>query len=80
MFERKHEGNSVTVPGVSFEIRYPSGDYEVDVSGQRSPPVVGDTIRRNGRLWKVITRTDVPAVIVRVELARMAQTSAARVG
>jgi hypothetical protein len=56
------------MPGRSFEIRFPNGDFEVDASGQRPPPEVGETIRRNGKLWKVTARRDARPVIVQVEL------------
>ena len=56
------------MPGRSFEIVYPNGDFEIDASGQNPPPAVGDTMRRNGKLWRVKARTDGKPVIVRVEL------------
>jgi hypothetical protein len=56
------------MPGRSFEIVYPNGDFEIDASRQHPPPAVGDTIRRQGRLWRVTATTDGKPVIVRVEL------------
>jgi hypothetical protein len=51
-------------------MRFPNGDFEIDASWDRPPPEVGDTIRRNGKLWKVTARRDdPPPVIVQVELA-----------
>jgi hypothetical protein len=56
------------MPGRSFEIVYPNGDFEIAASRQHPPPAVGDTIRRRGKLWKVTATTDGKPVIVRVEL------------
>jgi hypothetical protein len=56
------------MPGRSFEIVYPNGDFEIDASGQHPPPTVGDTIRRHGKQWRVTATTDGKPVIVRVEL------------
>jgi hypothetical protein len=56
------------MPGRSFEIVYPNGDFEIDASRQHPPPAVGDTIRRQGKLWKVTARMEGKPVIVRVEL------------
>jgi hypothetical protein len=56
------------MPGRSFEIVYPNGDYEIDASGQHPPPTVGDTIRRQGKLWRVTATTDGKPVMVRVKL------------
>lgn len=56
------------MPGRSFEIVYPNGDYEIDASGQHPPPAVGDTIRRQGKLWRVTAIKDGKPVIVRVKL------------
>jgi hypothetical protein len=56
------------MPGRSFEIIYPNGDFEINASRQHPPPAVGDTIRRQGKLWRVTARTDGKPVIVRVEL------------
>jgi len=54
------------MPGRSFEIRYPNGDFEIDV-GPYPPPTVGNTIRRKGQLWRVTATTDDRPVVVRVE-------------
>jgi hypothetical protein len=56
------------MPGRTFEIIYPNGDFEIDASGQHPPPTVDDTIRRQGKLWRVTATTDEKPVIVRVEL------------
>ena len=56
------------MPGRSFEIIYPNGDFEIDASGQHPPPTVGETIRRQGKEWRVTASTDGKPVIVRVEL------------
>jgi hypothetical protein len=56
------------MPGRSYEIRFPDGDYEIDAVAQRPPPAVGETLRRKGQLWKVTTRSDGPPVTMRVEL------------
>jgi len=56
------------MPGRSFEIVYPNGDFEIDASRQHAPPAVGDTIRRHGKLWRVTATTDGKPVMVRVEL------------
>jgi hypothetical protein len=62
-------GNLAAVPGTLFEIRYPDGDFEMDAFSQLPPPAVGQTIRRRGRLWKIVSRTEGRPVVVRVELA-----------
>jgi hypothetical protein len=51
----------------SFEIRYPDGDFEVDYTVRS--PVVGDTIWRKGRPWKVTHMTSGWPVVAYVELA-----------
>jgi hypothetical protein len=56
------------MPGRSFEIRYPNGDFEIDAAPY-PPPAVGDAIRRKGQLWRVTARTEGKPVVVRVELA-----------
>ena len=56
------------MPGRTFEIIYPNGDFEIDASGQHAPPSVGDTIRRQGKLWRITATKDGKPVIVRVEL------------
>jgi hypothetical protein len=57
------------MPGRSYEVIFPNGEFEIDASGQRPPPAVGETIRRRGKLWRVTATTGVRPVIVRVELA-----------
>jgi hypothetical protein len=58
------------VPGRLYEIRFPDGAFEVDASLQHPPPAVGDTIRRKGRVWKVVSATtDGAPVVVKVEPA-----------
>jgi hypothetical protein len=56
------------MPGRTFEIRYPNGDFEID-AGQYPPPAVGDRIRRKGQLWRVTAATNGKPVVVHVELA-----------
>lgn len=64
-------------PGRAYEIRFPNGDFEVDAAQKHAPPVVGDTLRRAGRLWKVTATTaangGAPRV-VHVQLATDAPT------
>jgi hypothetical protein len=36
----------------NFEIRYPDGDFEFDVT-EHGLPSIGETIRRKHRLWRV---------------------------
>jgi len=60
-------GHLTSIPGRSFEIRFPDGDFEIDAGTQRPPPDVGDALRRRGKLWKVTARNDRPRVTVRVE-------------
>ena len=55
------------MPGRLFEIRYPNGDFELDAFSQRPPPAIGETIRRRGNLWKVVSRKDGQPVVIRVE-------------
>ena len=57
------------MPGRSFQIIYPNGDFEIDASGQHAPPDVGDTIRRKGKLWRVTQATGARPIILRVEPA-----------
>jgi hypothetical protein len=58
------------MPGRSFAIHYPDGRYEVDAFSQHPPPAVGETLRRLGKTWRVMARTDGPPVVIRVELVR----------
>ena len=55
------------MPGRSFAIRYPNGDFEIDAFSRHAPPAVGETIRRRGKLWTVTAYADGPPVVVRVE-------------
>jgi hypothetical protein len=48
-------------------IRYPDGDFEIDVGTKSPPPRLGDTLRRRGALWKVTGRIDGRPVVIRVE-------------
>ena len=71
-------GHPITVPGRSFEIRFPDGSFEIDASGQHPPPGVGEKIRRSGRKWRVIARTDGQPVILDVEDAEEPKPSMLR--
>ena len=62
-------GHTAPMPGRAFEIRFPNGDYEIDASGQHPPPNVGDVIRRNGELWRVMARSDDKPIRLWVEAA-----------
>jgi hypothetical protein len=57
------------MPGSVFEIRYPNGDFEMAASRQLPRPVVGDTLRRKGQLWKVVSATHQEPWVLRVEPA-----------
>ncbi len=59
------------MPGRNFQIIYPNGDFEIDAALQQPPPAAGDTIRRRGKLWRVVATTDGKPFIVRVELAEV---------
>jgi hypothetical protein len=56
------------MPGKAFVIRFPSGDFEYDltVTG-RALPAVGDTMRRRGVLWLVTRITQELVDVVHVE-------------
>jgi hypothetical protein len=56
------------MPGKAFVIRFPSGDFEYDltVTG-RALPAVGDTMRRKGVLWLVTRITKEIVEVVHVE-------------
>jgi hypothetical protein len=60
-------GHLAVMQDRSYEIR-PDGTFEVHVS-QRSPPEVGDMIRRNGKLWRVKARRDDKPIRPWVEVA-----------
>jgi hypothetical protein len=49
------------MPAKAFVIRFPSGDYEYEPS-RRTAPGIGETVRRNGELWKVVRITQSGAV------------------
>jgi hypothetical protein len=55
------------VLGRAFQIRYPNGDFEIAVSQRSSPPVVGETMRRRGRLWRVRETSDGEYLVLHVE-------------
>jgi hypothetical protein len=55
------------MPGRLFEIRYPNGDFEMDALTQQPPPEIGETLRRRGQLWRVVSKTFDEPFIVRVE-------------
>jgi hypothetical protein len=57
-FSAATRGHLAVMPGRVFEIRFQNGDFELDASGQLPPPEVGDTIRRNGKRWRVISRSE----------------------
>ena len=40
------------MPAKAFVIRFPNGAYEYELS-RRPAPAIGETVRRNGVLWKV---------------------------
>jgi hypothetical protein len=44
------------MPARAFVIRFPNRDYEYDFS-RRAAPAIGQTVRRNGELWKVVRIT-----------------------
>jgi len=56
------------MPGKAFVIRFPSGDFEYDltVTG-RALPAVGNTLRRKGVLWLVTRITHERVEVVHVE-------------
>jgi hypothetical protein len=56
------------MPGKAFVIRFPSGDFEYDltVTG-RTIPAVGDTMRRKGVLWLVTRISQELVDVVHVE-------------
>ena len=50
------------MPSMAFVVRFPNGDFEYEV-GSRDAPEVGETMRRRGALWKVMTRDVQDAVL-----------------
>jgi hypothetical protein len=65
------------MPGKAFVIRFPSGDFEYDltVTG-RTLPAVGDTMRRKGVLWLVTRITQELVEVVHVERAETQKADA----
>ena len=55
------------MPGRLFEIRFPNGDFEMDAFTQQAPPAIGETLRRRGKLWRVVSKTLEEPFVVRVE-------------
>jgi hypothetical protein len=55
------------MPGSLFEIRYPDGDFEMDAFTQQPPPQIGETLRRRGKLWRVVSKTTYEPFVVQVE-------------
>ncbi len=55
------------MPGCLFEIRYPNGDFEMSAFTQQRPPEIGETLRRRGKLWKVVSKTNHEPFVMRVE-------------
>ena len=56
------------MPGKAFVIRFPSGDFEYDLTvAGRGLPAVGDTMRRRGVLWLVTQITQELVQVVHVE-------------
>jgi hypothetical protein len=55
------------MPGRLFEIRYPDGDFEIDAFTQQPPPSIGETLRRRGKLWRVVSKTTYEPFVMRVE-------------
>jgi hypothetical protein len=52
---------------VVFHIHYPDGDFEIVASSEHRPPAVGDTLHRQGKLWRVVATSGSETLIVRVE-------------
>ena len=44
------------MPGRAFVIYFPNGDFEYDIR-PTAAPVVGETMRRRGALWRVKSRS-----------------------
>ena len=55
------------MPGRLFEIRYPNGDFEMSAFTQQRPPEIGETLRRRGKLWRVVSKTNDEPFVMRVE-------------
>jgi hypothetical protein len=54
------------MPAKAFVIRFPSGDFEYDMT-RRAVPLVGDQLRRRGLLWSVARITQDGIHTVHVE-------------
>ena len=68
------------IPARAFVIRFPNGDFEYDFT-RKPVPLVGDTLYRKQRLWRVsaITRDEVATVRVEaVDTFEQEATSAGR--
>jgi hypothetical protein len=50
------------MPSRAFVVRFPNGDFEYEVRS-RDAPEVGETLRRRGALWKVMTLDTRQAVV-----------------
>ena len=50
------------MPSRAFVVRFPNGDFEYEVRS-RDAPDVGETLRRRGALWKVMTLDTLQAVV-----------------
>ena len=50
------------MPTTAFVIHFPNGDYEYDMRSADAP-VIGDTVRRRGLLWKVTKRSSRDVVV-----------------
>jgi hypothetical protein len=63
------------MPTRAFVIRFPSGDFEYDLTvSPRAPPAVGDTMRRKGVLWLVTRITEELVEVVHVERVEARKT------
>jgi hypothetical protein len=56
------------MPARAFVIRFPNGDYEYDFT-RRAVPGVGETVRKQGLLWRVTRITQDRPVTVHVARA-----------
>ena len=46
------------MPAKAFVIRFPNGDFEYDLTATgRALPAVGETLRRKGLVWSVVSVT-----------------------
>jgi hypothetical protein len=60
-FQPCERGDHQGMPAKAFVIRFPNGDYEYELS-RRTAPGIGETVRRNGELWKVVRITQSGAI------------------